>query len=436
MSSDAPFRPRTATRPRSRSREAGASDVADRSGGPAPDKAVEPEQLRGKAGADRRPGGENGRGSPPTELKRLDRGVLLMTGVLWAAEWGIVTSRAQATGIISGGGPALVRLSIAALGLGSTMMLYWLLRRQRIRAPFLFVVALLLCVPLSIVLGFLNELTWLYTTDYYQQAYHLPAAELLSQKPEIILHETIFTATTFIWVYTSWCALYVGSVVASELRDRETRLATAEAAAQEARLLALRVQLNPHFLFNTLNTLSGLIALDRKPAAETVLMNLSNLLRHSLSGTPDQLIPLTEEIAIQAIYLEIESIRFADRLAIDIETPPRCARALVPPLLLQPLIENAIKHGVACSARKVTLTVRAHREADSLRIVIANSAPSEAPRAGAAGFGIGLSNVRKRLAALYGERAQLESVAAAEGGWTNVIRLPWLEQAQDARAHS
>ena len=424
------------TLPRSGGEDVRSGDVAERTGGPPADGVGRRGRSRDTMDNDGASGGKKGLAGRPTELKRLDRGVLLMTGVLWAAEWGIVTSRAEATGLISGGGPALVRLSIAALGLGSTLALYWLLRRQRIRAPFLFVVALLLCVPVSFVLGFINELTWLFTTDYYQRAYGLPAAELLRQKPETLLHETIFTATTFIWVYTSWCALYVGSVVASELRDRETRLATAEAAAQEARLLALRVQLNPHFLFNTLNTLSGLIALDRKPAAETVLMNLSNLLRHSLSGTPDQLIPLADEIGIQSIYLEIENIRFADRLEIDIVIPPRCERALVPPLLLQPLVENAIKHGVARSARKVTLTIRAQRQDDSLLITIANSAPSEASSAGEAGFGIGLSNVVKRLAALYGERAQLDSGVAAEGGWTNVIRLPWLEQVEDARPHS
>jgi two-component system LytT family sensor kinase len=364
--------------------------------------------------------------------KRQDHDILLMTGVLWAAQLGVLISRSEATGISAGGEAAFIRLIIALIGAASTLAIYWLLRGRVVRATTLFAMAVLLCLPLSFALALLNEVIWLFAADYYQNMYGMGQWQLLAHRPDVLLKEAVFTAVIYLWVYVSWCALYVGSVFASELRDRETRLAAAESAAQEARLFALRVQLNPHFLFNTLNTLSGLIALDRKDVAEGVVLNLSTLLRHSLSGTPDQLITLAEEIEIQKLYLDIERIRFADRLTIRMEIEPQCGLALVPPLLLQPLVENAVRHAVACSTSEVVLTIRAQRRGDRLGITIENSAPSERPGSAPRGFGIGLANVSKRLAALFGDKATLDAGPLAAGGWSNRIELPWMEHRECA----
>ena len=203
---------------------------------------------------------------------------------------------------------------------------------------------------------------------------------------------------------------------------RERQLLDALSAAQAAQLAALRFQLNPHFLFNTLNSISALIVTRRNEDAERMTAKLSSFLRNSLTCDPAALVPLDEELALTEEYLEIESIRFGERLDIDIDCSPEAGAALVPGFLVQPLVENAIKHGVAPSREPVTININASVEAGDLCISVENCVPKE-PMQTAFGAGVGLANVRRRLDAVYGSHASLVT-ESRDGRHSATICIP------------
>ena len=194
----------------------------------------------------------------------------------------------------------------------------------------------------------------------------------------------------------------------------ELQLSQARSAAQQAQLTALRYQLNPHFLFNALNSISALIVTHRNEDAERMTDKLSTFLRSSLNADPGQLIPLEDELALSEEYLDIESVRFGNRLDISVDCGPDACDLLVPSFLVQPLVENAIKHGVAESMQPVEVAISADVDEQGLCITVANDLPAkDSGSDGRHGGGVGLSNVRRRLRAVYGEDAKL--IAGREG---------------------
>lgn len=212
-------------------------------------------------------------------------------------------------------------------------------------------------------------------------------------------------------------------------RERELELAVAreaasraEAAASAASLAALRYQLNPHFLFNTLNAISSLIVTKEYATADAMLAKLSEFLRATLSSEPDALLPLEDELATLQHYLEIESVRFGDRLAVEFVCPPTLNSALVPGFLLQPLIENAIKYALAPSAVPVTIKVEASSADGELVIKVEDDGTGENSDM-RSGTGLGIANVRQRLETLYGSAGNLETVRR-ERGFVALARLP------------
>jgi hypothetical protein len=188
---------------------------------------------------------------------------------------------------------------------------------------------------------------------------------------------------------------------------KERQLIDAETAAQQAQLAALRYQLNPHFLFNTLNSISALIVTRRNADAEQMTDKLSHFLRASLNTDPGEMVPLEEELALTEEYLDIEGVRFGDRLNVSIRCAPDAGAALVPSFLVQPLVENAIKHGVAPSRDPVRIRIGAEVTGKDLCIEVENgtSPVLDEPSFGA---GVGLKNIRRRLQAVYGKRASLD----------------------------
>ena len=221
-------------------------------------------------------------------------------------------------------------------------------------------------------------------------------------------------------------------------RERELELAAAreaasraEAAASAASLAALRYQLNPHFLFNTLNAISSLIVTRDYRAADAMLAKLSEFLRATLSSEPDARLPLEDELATLQHYLEIESVRFGDRLAVEFTCPPALNSALVPGFLLQPLVENAIKYALAPSAEPVTIKVEASRDGDALVIAVEDDGAGLAQDA-RPGTGLGVANVRQRLATLYGAAGTLETLKR-DRGFLAIARLP-LERSDEGVA--
>ncbi len=222
-------------------------------------------------------------------------------------------------------------------------------------------------------------------------------------------------------------------------RERELELAVAretasraEAAASAASLAALRYQLNPHFLFNTLNAISSLIVTREYATADAMLAKLSEFLRATLSSEPDALLPLEDELATLQHYLEIESVRFGERLAVEFVCPPTLNAALVPSFLLQPLIENAIKYALAPSAEPVTIRVEAAREGDTLVVTVADDGNGQ-DKDMRPGTGVGIANVRQRLEALYGAAGSLRTEKRARG-FVAIARLPLATQVESASA--
>jgi len=207
---------------------------------------------------------------------------------------------------------------------------------------------------------------------------------------------------------------------------QERQLAEAQLAAQQAQLAALRYQLNPHFLFNSLNSISALIVTGRNKDAEAMTDRLSSFLRSSLNADPGELIPLEEELALTEEYLDIESVRFGDRLSVTVDCKAEACHALVPSFLVQPLVENAVKHGVARARAPVEIEIDAELNDGALRITVANCLHERAEGdslRGNEGAGVGLANVRHRLQAVFGKRASL-TAGPVGGRFVATIRIP------------
>jgi two-component system LytT family sensor kinase len=212
-------------------------------------------------------------------------------------------------------------------------------------------------------------------------------------------------------------------------RERELRASQIKTRLLSARLEALKMQLHPHFLFNTLNSILPLVFRDRDAASRTVV-RLSDLLRLSLQNEGSDLIPLRKELELLKVYLEIQQTRFQDRLTVRLDVEPGIADALVPNLILQPLVENAIKHGIAARPGSGRVEVHARREAERLRLLVRDDGPG--PRGAAAAAtssrpsegGVGLRNTRDRLELLYPGRHEFEFRAAPDRGTEVALTFP------------
>ena len=217
-------------------------------------------------------------------------------------------------------------------------------------------------------------------------------------------------------VYWTGVGITWAARVSQAAREREQVAARLEATLAEARLGALRDQLNPHFLFNTLNAISTLALRDDRYAVVGSISALSDLLRRSLDTRQVQEVSLAEELELAGRFLEIQQIRFGDRLSINREIPPELLTVPVPVMILQPLLENAFQHGVSAVTGPVTVGIRAKREGDSLVLEITDT--GQGLRVTPMPDGIGLRNTRERLRHLYADRATLELNQAAGGPGT------------------
>lgn len=223
-----------------------------------------------------------------------------------------------------------------------------------------------------------------------------------------------------------WSSLFVALVFAFELNDRKLRLAAIREEALGAQMRALRYQINPHFLFNTLNSIAGLIEEGAATQAERMVLSLSTFLRTTLALDPFHDAPLSDEIALQEEYLGIERERFSDRMSFTIDVEAEAAAVLVPSLILQPLIENAIKHGVGMTRGQVAISLKGYRQGQHLCITIENGMPDRhMAMARPDGFGVGLKNVGERLHARFGEDCAIRSGPVADDRFCVSLELPW-----------
>lgn len=313
------------------------------------------------------------------------------------------------------------RAWVSLFGIGFTYLLYRVLRlfcdhtlRVRVAAAFLF----------SAIAA-----TAYSTVNYLSFYVYDPKPPELQKRPEdreppkIEKPADLIAENALGWYFffLSWSVFYLALSYAGAVGASEREAARLRAAAQTAELRALRYQVNPHFLFNTLNSISSLVMSGKREDAEAMILNLSTFFRTSLASEPTDDVPLADEIEVQKLYLAIEAVRFPERLHATFEVEPEAASACVPGLILQPLIENAVKYGVAPARRPVHVCVRARVFGGMLEVTVSDDGDSAKS---ANGTGVGLRNVRDRLAARFGDAAWLTAGKRAEGGFTASLTIP------------
>jgi len=316
------------------------------------------------------------------------------------------------------------RAGVVLIGMVLSYLLYLMLRPldrrglgTRIAAAFL------ASAPIAIAYAAVN-----YTAFYVVDPSDDMMVEIAKYPEKMASPLMLVVNSAMDWYFfiVAWAVLYIALSYAEAVRDAERRAASFRAAAQSAELRALRYQVNPHFLFNTLNSLSSLVLTGKGEGAEQMIMNLSTFFRTSLTADPTEDVTLAEEIRLQRLYLDIEAVRFPDRLVVAIEVPPALLTACVPCLILQPLVENAIKYGVSRSRRKVTLRIRGHEDMQGLVLSVEDDGDPLARGEGhpPPGTGTGLRNVRDRLAARFGDAGGVRWGPRPEGGFAVTLFMP------------
>jgi len=221
--------------------------------------------------------------------------------------------------------------------------------------------------------------------------------------------------------FALWVLLALVLESGRKAQVREANLSSALIAAKEAELRALHYQVNPHFLYNALNAIATLILDGRNAQAERMVLRLSAFFRSSLTRDPLAEVRLVDEVAQQRLYLELEELRYPDCLEIVVDVPAELEDAEAPSLILQPLVENAVKHGVHAPGQRTRIEIVARAEGDSLVLQVIDNGPGGG---GPAGTGVGIVNVRKRLEARFGNRAGVEAGPHPERGYVAAITLP------------
>ena len=235
-----------------------------------------------------------------------------------------------------------------------------------------------------------------------------------------------YTLIQYVSMMFGWNCLFLAVVDNFEMVERELQLAALREEALTAQMQALRYQINPHFLFNTLNSIAGLIEEGAATRAERMVLSLSTFMRTTLSIDPMNDVTLADEVALQQEYLEIEHERFRDRMTFTINISEDVKKALLPSLILQPLIENAIKHGVGTATGKVEIILTAYRTSDRLHLILENDMPlTNKNRNNPAGMGVGLRNVAERLRVRFQGNSQFSSGEVEAGRYRAHIDLPW-----------
>ena len=219
-------------------------------------------------------------------------------------------------------------------------------------------------------------------------------------------------------------ALIMGMVLISDARERTARL---NQEISKAQLAALRGQMEPHFMFNTLNSIAGLVREQRSDAAVNMIVGLSEFLRRATEDSHRMQVTLAEEVEYLQRYLDIQKVRFGERLQVSVDIPQEILHAQVPNLLLQPLVENAIKHGIAHRVAGGAVRVSGTEDNGILRLSVCNDGPSDATEAPATRNGVGLNNLRTRLQILHGTQSQLQLTRAPSGQAEVVVTLPLTE---------
>jgi len=394
------------------------------------------------------------------------RTVLFSMAVLWATYFILTTARSLVMDFGLQFELGWRRLAVTGLGLLMTIVLWLLLRLFDNRPLWLKIsAAIALAFPVALAIGQINQ--WVFKDmeiaqeQLYAKKYNInlrrdesgnllvdvpvrrvtpadqggaaPAAneEVLDSRPVMIApaetymdfwRKLLDVALGRYFLLLAWASTYFALLAGVQARASQRREEQFRSAAKAAELLSLRYQVNPHFLFNTLNSLSALVMTGKAERAEKMIQTISRFYRHSLANEPTADVALKDEFDLQKLYLAIEQVRFPTRLVTVYDLPEDLEEARVPGMILQPLVENSVKYAVSPVSRPVTITLAAREEFDRLVITIGDDGPG-VPQGTTHGFGIGLANVRDRLEARFGPDIGFSS-APVPGGYCTEIRVP------------
>jgi hypothetical protein len=345
---------------------------------------------------------------------KLTLGVWLFTSVLFVMP--ILVAEGHLPPIAVG-----ITMTCIVFGILMSLPLYWVAARLNEAPAWLKVSGVFAAVCLcALIFSLFDALSGGHVIRIFMSAHRIP--------PDVV-NRTVSNFISFSWLYGLLGTIYVILHTHAAMRDRELQLVEARSLAQTAQLTALRLQLNPHFLFNTLNAISSLIVTGRNRQGEAMLGKLCDFLRTALVAETDGTTSLGEELETLQTYLEIESIRFGDRLTVEFAAPDELLNLPVPNFILQPLVENAVKYAVAQTSAPVIVRVGARRDGDDLLLSVSDNGgkASAADPSRPGGTGVGLVNTRRRLEVLYGRKARLETIAY-DDGFTAIVRLPLAER--------
>jgi two-component system LytT family sensor kinase len=348
------------------------------------------------------------------------RATLILILAFWAFAVAMLSIRAMLidTAPLSVLGPR--RLATALMGtflcLGMARLLEMLRNRSfPERIVWGLVGAVAMAVALTVFTSLLNQVVF-------------PVPEL----GEIDLVQRAQWALAWLGYFLAWTGTHLALTYHWESQEHQRRADLLARTTREAQMAALRYQLSPHFLFNTLNSISSLVGEERNADAETMLLNLATFVRSTLSEEAEGTVSLRQEIELQRLYLAIEQARFGERLQVEIDLPFQLTGVRVPALILQPLVENAVHHGVARCEDRLTLRIAAEDRGDRVALIVEDDGKAGAAAAhGKArgpghgqGLGLGLANVRARLHAHFDGAGLLIAGARAEGGYRVELVFP------------
>jgi len=386
------------------------------------------------------------------------RTVLISMVVLWATYFVIATLRSMVLDFGLQFELGWRRLVVTGAGVLLTVVLWLLLRLFDNRQLWLKIsAALVLALPASIAIGQINYLVfkdiWPAMEQAYAQKNNLnlrrdESGNLLIDVPirqdgaagaggpaatQSVILESAESSDEFwrqlldvalgrYFLLLAWASTYFALLAGVQAQAAQRREEQFRSAAKAAELRSLRYQVNPHFLFNTLNSLSALVMTGKADSAERMIQTISRFYRHSLATDPTADVSLRDEFDLQKLYLDIEAVRFPTRLVCVFDLPEELEECRVPGMILQPLVENSVKYAVSAVSRPVKITLAAREEFDRLVITVGDDGPG-VPQGTTHGFGIGLANVRDRLEARFGPDIGFSSTPVP-GGYCTEIRIP------------
>lgn len=342
------------------------------------------------------------------------RMAIAMTLIIWAINIAVSMFWSEQEGSAELGGLLTARILTAMAGILICYVIHLAISRLGHRSFAVRALTLALIVPLAAIA--------VYWISYLSKIPFAP--EWLNRSTT--LGDAFRTTISWAWYMLAWAALYLALRYSYEVKAAERRARIVEGLAHVAQLRALQNQISPHFMFNTLNSISALMLDDRVGDAEAMLRGLSDFLRSTLALDALSDISVAEELRIQRMYLDIEQARFPD-MQVTIECPDELSDALVPALITQPIVENAVKYGVARSSRPTRVQISVSRLAGLLVLTIFDDGP--APGQESTGLGVGLRNVAARLRGRFGAAHRFDAGPLDQGGFQVSLALP-LRRAQ------